>query len=208
MCREWGVMLNREKMRAETAELLTWKGNYLKLKEERCKEKEEQLNTMEAQLVDRAKNMYDPKHLEQCVKNTLPFKKLQELTTQHEKEKAKIQEMQRTQKRTQAKFDEALAYVQGKAAAATEISAEAKGYSEGLEEASRLWAEKRKKEQAEEQQAEEQQVLSEERSMKKQKQANKNQKQQRQNWSAAIEEDNKKYSTPKGSGSKSRGTGR
>ena len=86
-----------------------------------------------------------------------------------------------------AKFDEALAYVKGKTAAATEISAEAKGYSEGLEEASRLWAEKRKKDQAEEQQAEEQQVLSEERSMKKQKQANKNQKQQRQNWNFAIE---------------------
>jgi len=179
---------------AKTAELLTWKGNYLKLKEE-------QLNTIEAQLVDRANNMYDPKQIEQCVNNALPFKKLQELTTQYKKDSAKMQE-------TQAKADEALAYVQGKAAAATEISAEAKGYSEGLEEASRLWAEKRKKEQAEEQQAEEQQVLSEERSMKKQKQANKNQKQQRQNWSAAIEEDNKKYSTPKGSGSKSRGTGR
>ena len=182
---------------AKTAELLTWKGNYyLKLKEE-------QLNTIEAQLVDRANNMYDPKQIEQCVNNALPFKKLQELTTQYKKDSAKMQE-------TQAKADEALAYVQGKAAAATEISAEAKGYSEGLEEASRLWAEKRKKEQAEEQQAEEQeqQALSEERSMKKQKQANKNQKQQRQNWSAAIEEDNKKYSTPKGSGSKSRGTGR
>ena len=82
---------------------------------------------------------------------------------------------------------------------------EAKGYSEGMEAASKMFAEKRKKEQAEEQQAEEQQVVSEERSMKKQKQANRNQKQQRQNWSAAVDEDNKKFSTPKGSGSKSRG---
>jgi len=172
---------------AETAELLTWKGNYLKLKEE-------QLNTIEAQLVDRANNMYDPKQLEQCVNNTLPFKKLQELTTQYKKDSAKMQVMQ-------AKVDEALTYVQGKAAAATEISAEAKGYSEGLEEASRMWAEKRKKEQAEEQHEEEQQA----RSTKKQKQANRNQKQQRQNWSAAVDGDNKKFSTPKGSGSKSRG---
>ena len=178
---------------AETAELLTWKGNYLKLKEE-------QLNTIEAQLVDRANNMYDPKQIEQCVNNALPFKKLQELTTQYKKDSAKMQE---TQAKMQAKVDEALTYVQGKAAAATEISAEAKGYSRGVEQTSRLWAEKRKKEQAEEQQAEEQQVLSEERSTKKQKQANRNQKQQRQNWSAAIEEDNKKHSTPKGSGSKS-----
>ena len=101
----------------------------------------------------------------------------------------------------QAKVDGALTYAQGQAAVATEISAEAKGYSEGLEEASKMFAEKRKKEQAEEQQA----VVSEERSMKKQKQANRNQKQQRQNWSAAVDEDNKKFSTPKGSGSKSRG---
>ena len=172
---------------AETAELLTWKGNYLKLKEE-------QLNTIEAQLVDRANNMYDPKQIEQCVNNALPFKKLQELTTQYKKDSAKIQE-------TQAKIDKALAYAEGKAAAATEISAEAEGYSEGLEEASKMFAEKRKKEQAEEQHEEEQQ----ERSMKKQKQANRNQKQQRQNWSAAVDEDNKKFSTPKGSGSKSRG---
>jgi hypothetical protein len=176
---------------AETAELLTWKGNYLKLKEE-------QLNTIEAQLVDRANNMYDPKQIEQCVNNALPFKKLQELTTQYKKDSAKMQEMQ-------AKVDKALAYAQGKAAAATEISAEAKGYSEGLEEASRMWAEKRKKEQAEEQQAEEQQARSEQRSMKMQNQANKRQKQQRQNWSATVDEDNKKFSTPKGSGSKSRG---
>ena len=176
---------------AETAELLTWKGNYLKLKEE-------QLNTIESQLVDRANNMYDPKQLEQCVNNTLPFKKLQELTTQYKKDSAKMQE---TVYKTQAKIDKALAYAQGKAAAATEM----KGYSEGVEAARKMFAEKRKKEQAEEQQAEEQQVLSEERSMKKQKQANRNQKQQRQNWSAAVDEDNKKFSTPKGSGSKSRG---
>ena len=180
---------------AETAELLTWKGNYLKLKEE-------QLNTIEAQLVDRANNMYDPKQIEQCVNNALPFKKLQELTTQYKKDSAKMQE---TVYKTQAKIDKALAYAQGKAAAATEISAEAKGYSEGLEEASKMFAEKRKKEQAEEQQAEEQQARSEQRSMKMQNQANKRQKQQRQNWSAAVEEDNKKHSTPKGSGSKSRG---
>ena len=117
---------------AETAELLTWKGNYLKLKEE-------QLNTIEAQLVDRANNMYDPKQIEQCVNNALPFKKLQELTTQYKKDSAKIQE-------TQAKIDKALAYAQGKAAAATEM----KGYSEGIEAASKMFAEKRKKEQAEE----------------------------------------------------------
>jgi hypothetical protein len=176
---------------AETAELLTWKGNYLKLKEE-------QLNTIEAQLVDRANNMYDPKQIEQCVNNALPFKKFEELTTQYKKDAAKMQE---TVYKTQA----VLTYAQGQAAVATEISAEAKGYSEGMEAASKMFAEKRKKEQAEEQQAEEQQARSEQRSMKMQNQANKRQKQQRQNWSAGVDEDNKKFSTPKGSGSKSRG---
>lgn len=78
MCRAWGVMMNREKMRAETAELLIWKGNCLKLKEE-------QLSTIEAQLSDWAKNMYDPKRIEQRVNNTLPFKRLQELAAQHKK---------------------------------------------------------------------------------------------------------------------------
>ena len=105
---------------AETAELLTWKGNYLKLKEE-------QLNTIEAQLVDRANNMYDPKQIgEQCVNNALPFKKLQELTTQYKKDSAKMQETVYKTQAIKVKVEKALAYAQGKAAAATEISAEAK----------------------------------------------------------------------------------
>ena len=180
-------MNTRDSVLKQTAELRQLQDKYMDMRQQQLDTKEEALVTKEAELAFTEKELNDPSYVAKLLNNDPRYLAL--LADQRSRHERVMKVL--------ADAEKNLAYERGGNAAV----AEHRGHSEGFEKASKQWAEKRKKEQAEEQQA----VVSEERSMKKQKQANRNQKQQRQNWSAAVEEDNKKFSTPKGSGSKSRG---
>jgi len=184
-------MNTRDSVLKQTAELRQLQDKYMDMRQQQLDTKEEALVTKEAELAFTEKELNDPSYVAKLLNNDPRYLALlADQRSRHERIMKVLADAEKT-----------LAYVRGGNAAV----AEDRGYSEGLEAASKMFAEKRKKEQAEEQQAEEQQARSEQRSMKMQNQANKRQKHQRQNWSAAVDEDNKKFSTPKGSGSKSRG---